>query len=184
MQKFSFPDCLLLPGNIDLTFWYMNLSWHDTDQVWLLLRLTRLHSRYFLLFKFSFPHFTLSSCKILTSNLGYEFVLTYYRKCFTLLSLHVCFLQLCINLLGPVGDMYCFSNTHSMLVLICLICWTMNFVDFVDMYIVYILKEWFSWWLEEEGIWGLNPGLTTSIIWDFVSPASKLQYDGKFVKAP
>ena len=53
LQKLIFPDFPLLSCDIDLTYY--------TDQVWFLLRLTWLHT-YFLLFKFSFPHFSLSSC--------------------------------------------------------------------------------------------------------------------------
>ena len=60
-----FVSCLL---------WYrleiccMNLSWHNTDQVWLLTPINEWHTSYFLLLRFSFPDFSLPSLTILTSN--------------------------------------------------------------------------------------------------------------------
>ena len=60
----------------------MDLSWHNTDQVWLLSRLTYFFSSYCPLHKFSFPNFSLLSFVILTWNLVYEFVLTWYRSSF------------------------------------------------------------------------------------------------------
>ena len=59
-----------------LEIWYMNLSWHNTDQVWVSLRLTYFYRSYCPLLKFSFPDFSLLSFQILTWNLVYEFVLT------------------------------------------------------------------------------------------------------------
>ena len=56
--------------------WYMNLSWHNTDQVRLLSRLTYFYMSYCPLLKFRFPDFSLSTLDILTWNLIYEFVLT------------------------------------------------------------------------------------------------------------
>ena len=56
--------------------WYMNLSWHNTDQVRVSLRSTNFYRSYFPLLKFSFPDFSLMSFEILTWNLVYEFVLT------------------------------------------------------------------------------------------------------------
>ena len=43
--------------DIDLTIWYVNLSWHNTDQVWVSLRLTYFYRSYCPLLKFSFPAF-------------------------------------------------------------------------------------------------------------------------------
>ena len=57
-----------------LAIWYMNLSWHNTDQVWLLLRMTNIYMNYSPLLKFCFPDFSLSSFEILTWNFMYEFV--------------------------------------------------------------------------------------------------------------
>ena len=59
-----------------LKIWYMNLSWHNTDQVWVSLRLTYFYRSYCPLLKFSFLHFFLLSFQILTWHLVYEFVLT------------------------------------------------------------------------------------------------------------
>ena len=59
-----------------LEIWYMNLSWHNTDQVRLSLRLTYFYRSYCPLLKFSIPDFSLLSFEILTWNLVYEFVLT------------------------------------------------------------------------------------------------------------
>ena len=63
-----------------LEIWYVNLSWHDTDQVRVSLRLTYSYRSYCPLLKFSFPNFSLLSFKILTWNLVYEFALTQYRS--------------------------------------------------------------------------------------------------------
>ena len=59
-----------------LTIWYMDLSWHNTDQDWLLSRLTYFFLSHCPLQKLSFPNFSLSSFVMLTWNLVYEFVLT------------------------------------------------------------------------------------------------------------
>ena len=59
-----------------LEIWYMNLSWHHTDQVLVLLRLTYFYRSYCPLLKFSFPDFSLPSFEILTCILVYEFVMT------------------------------------------------------------------------------------------------------------
>ena len=67
----TFLSCLLWYW---LEIWYMNLSWHNTDQV--LLRLTYFYMSYFPLLKFRFPDFSLSSFEILIWNFIYEFVLT------------------------------------------------------------------------------------------------------------
>ena len=62
-----------------LRYWleirYINLSWHNTDQVWVSLRLTNFSRSYCPFLKFSFPDFSLLSFEILTSNLVYEFLL-------------------------------------------------------------------------------------------------------------
>ena len=59
-----------------LEIWYMNLSWHNTDQVQVSLHLTYFYWSYCPLLKLSFPDFSLLSFEILTWNLVYEFVLT------------------------------------------------------------------------------------------------------------
>ena len=59
-----------------LEIWYMNLSWHNTDQDRVLSRLTYFYRSYCPLLKFSFPDFYLPSFEILTWNLVYEFVMT------------------------------------------------------------------------------------------------------------
>ena len=58
----------------------MDLSWHNTDHVWLLLCLTYFYMSYCPLLKFRFPDFSLLSFDILTWNFIYEFVLTYYSQ--------------------------------------------------------------------------------------------------------
>ena len=58
----------------------MNLSWHNTDQVWVLSRLTFFYRSYCPLLKFSFPDFSLPSFDMLTWNLVYEFVMTYFYR--------------------------------------------------------------------------------------------------------
>ena len=63
-----------------LEIWYMNLSWHNTDQVRVLLRMTYFYGSYCPLLKFSFPDFSLLSFEILTWNVVYEFVLTSFRS--------------------------------------------------------------------------------------------------------
>ena len=63
-----------------LEIWYMNLSWHNTDQVWVSLCLTNFYRSYCPLLKFSFLDFSLVSFEILTWNLVYKFVLTQYRS--------------------------------------------------------------------------------------------------------
>ena len=59
-----------------LKIWYMNLYWHNIDQVRVSLRLTYFYRSYCPLLKFSFPDFSLLSFEILTWNLVYDFVLT------------------------------------------------------------------------------------------------------------
>ena len=61
-----------------LEIWYMDLSWHNTDQVWLWLRLTYFYLSYCPLLKFRLPDFSLSSFDILSWNFIYEFVKTWY----------------------------------------------------------------------------------------------------------
>ena len=58
-----------------LQIWYMNLSWHNTDQVRVLSLLTYFYRSYCPLLKFSFPDFSLQSFEILNSILVYELVL-------------------------------------------------------------------------------------------------------------
>ena len=58
----------------------MNLSWHNADQVRVLSRLTYFYRSYCPLLKFSFPDFSLPSLEILTWNLVYKFVMTYYSS--------------------------------------------------------------------------------------------------------
>ena len=48
----TFLCCLL---RFWLEIWYMNLSWHNTDQVWVSSRLTYFYRGYCPLFKFRFP---------------------------------------------------------------------------------------------------------------------------------
>ena len=81
-----------------LEIWYMDLSWLNTNQVWLLSRLTYFFLSYCPLQKFSFPNFlscllwfcfpvfSLSSFDILIWNFIYVFVLTYYRSRGTLVT--------------------------------------------------------------------------------------------------
>ena len=59
-----------------LEIYHMNLSWHNTDQVRVWLRLTQFYRSYCPLLKFSFPDFSLQSFEILTWNLVYECVMT------------------------------------------------------------------------------------------------------------
>ena len=75
----------------------MNLSWHNTGHLQLWSRLTYLYMSCCPLLKFRFPDFSFSSFDIL-------------------ICLHIIQVKFYWNLLGPVGDMYCFSNTYSMLV--------------------------------------------------------------------
>ena len=55
---------------------YMNLSWHNTDQVRVSSRLTYFYRNKSPLLKFSFPDFSLPSFEILTWNLVHK-VMTY-----------------------------------------------------------------------------------------------------------
>ena len=71
-----FRTFLCRPLRYWLAIWYMNLSWHNTDQVWVLSRLTYFYRSYCPLLKFSFPFFSLPSFEILTWNLVFEFVMT------------------------------------------------------------------------------------------------------------
>ena len=48
-----------------LEIWYVNLSWHNTDQIWVSSRLTYIYRSYCPLLKFSFPGFSLPSFEIL-----------------------------------------------------------------------------------------------------------------------
>ena len=59
-----------------LEIWYMNLSWHNTDQVRVSSHLTYIYMSYCPLLKLSFPDFSLLSFEILSWNLVYEFVMT------------------------------------------------------------------------------------------------------------
>ena len=52
--------CRLLRYWLDT--WYMNLSWHNTDKVWVLSCLTYFYRSYCPLLKFSFPDFSLLTC--------------------------------------------------------------------------------------------------------------------------
>ena len=54
-----------------LEMWYMYLSWHNTDQVWVSLCLTYFYRSYCPLLKFSFLDFSLLSFEIWTWNLWY-----------------------------------------------------------------------------------------------------------------
>ena len=69
-----FRTFLSRPLRYGLEIWYVNLSWHNTDQVRVLSRLTFFNRSYCPLLKFSFPGFSLPSFEILTWNLVYEFV--------------------------------------------------------------------------------------------------------------
>ena len=51
-----------------LEIWYMNLSWHNTDQFWVSSRLTYFYRSSCPLLKFCFPDFSLLSFEILTWN--------------------------------------------------------------------------------------------------------------------
>ena len=63
-----FRNFLSRPLRYWLEIWYMDLSWHNTDQVWLCLRLTYFYMSYCPLLKFRFPDFCLSSFNILSWN--------------------------------------------------------------------------------------------------------------------
>ena len=69
----TFLCCLL---RYRLAIWYMNVSWHNIDRVWVSSRLTDCYRSYCPLLKFSFLDFSLQSFETLTWNLVYEFVVT------------------------------------------------------------------------------------------------------------
>ena len=87
-----------------IEIWYLNIFWLNTDQFLLLPSLTFLYMSYCPLLKFSFPAFSMQSFEILTLNRWSSswsvFIGVMPPK----------------YLLGPVGDMYCLSNTFRMLV--------------------------------------------------------------------
>ena len=90
--------------DIELKFWYLKIFWLNTDQVLLLSSLTFFYTSYCPLLKLSFPDFSMQSFEILTLN--------------RLSSSWSVFIGVMPPkyLLGPVGDMYCLSNTFRMLV--------------------------------------------------------------------
>ena len=90
-----------------LEIWYVNLSWHNTDQVPISSRLTYLYRSYCPLLKFSFPGFSLPSFEILTLNLLYEFVLTQYISSATLVTP-----DLLLKELFPFAKIYSFPNFY------------------------------------------------------------------------
>ena len=64
LPKFSFWTFLSRLLWFWLEIWYMNLSWHNTDQVWLLSRLTYFYMSYYPLLEFRFcMKFHDDSCK-------------------------------------------------------------------------------------------------------------------------
>ena len=97
----------------------MNLSWHNTDQVRVSSRLTYFYKSNCPLLKFSFPDFWINLYQHNTDwvSLG------------PLSSAFVGVMPL-KNMLGPVGDLYCFSNTFRMLVHI-IIALTLTAITFV-----------------------------------------------------
>ena len=88
-----------------LEIWYMNLSWHNTDQIQLLSHLTYFYMSYCPSLKFCFPNFSLPSFVILTWNLVYEFVLTEYRSFSTFFAF-----DLLLHEKLPFVKIFCFPN--------------------------------------------------------------------------
>ena len=78
-----------------LEIWYINLSWHNIDQVRVSSRLTYFYRSYCPLLKFSFLGFSLPSFEILTWNLVYEFVLTQYRSSSSFVTLDLLYRSYC-----------------------------------------------------------------------------------------
>ena len=58
-----------------LEIWYMNLSWHNTDQVWVSSRLTNLYRSYCPLLELSFLDFSMQTFQILNWTFVYKLVL-------------------------------------------------------------------------------------------------------------
>ena len=107
-----------------LESWNKNLSWRNTDQVWLLLCLTYIYTS---LLKISFPDFShrlwhefgiwicIDNTKQvpLLCRLQHKYSLECCHSC---ISFDLFFQEVCLwSLLGSVGDMYCFSITFRML---------------------------------------------------------------------
>ena len=86
---------LSCPFRYWLEIWYTTLSWHDTDQVRLLSWLTYFYLSYCPLQKITFRNFSLPSFVILTWNLLYEFVLTWYRSSWLLSRLTYFYMSYC-----------------------------------------------------------------------------------------
>ena len=59
-----------------LKSWYINVSWHNTDHVWVSSRLANFYRSYCPLLKLSFPEFSPQSLEISPWTLVYEFVIT------------------------------------------------------------------------------------------------------------
>ena len=96
----------------------MNLSWHNTDQVWVSSRLTYFYRSYCPLLTFSFPDFSLQSYKILNSNSVYELLFTSYRLNSSFVALDVLLHELLP--FANINSFLDFSNTFKMCVFIVL----------------------------------------------------------------
>ena len=122
------------------TYWveisYMNLSWHNTGQVRLGSCLTYFYMSYCPLLKFRFPDFSLSSFDILSWNVIYGFVLTYYRSSFNF----VVFDLLLIELL-PCANIK-FSDLFSS----CLVILTWHFGIWICLDIIQIKFDFYCVW--------------------------------------
>ena len=87
-----------------IEIWYLKIFWLNTDQVLLLSSLTFFFTGYCPLLILSFPDFSTQSFEILTLNRwssSWSFFIGVMPPKY---------------LLGPVGDMYCLSNTFRKLV--------------------------------------------------------------------
>ena len=111
--------------------WYRASIWRVTDQVRLLSRLTYFFMSYCPLFKISFTDFSPLCFHISEWKFVGSFHMKSYRISSTFVTVDPLFHELLpfvqnlfsgmvadLNLLGSVGDLYCFCNTLSMLVYI------------------------------------------------------------------
>ena len=109
--------------------WYRASIWRVTDQVRLLSRLTYFFMSYCPLFKIRFPDFSRLCFHISEWQFVGSFHMKSYRASSTFVTVDPLFHELLpfvqnlfsgmvadLNLLGSVGDLYCFCNTLSMLV--------------------------------------------------------------------
>ena len=105
--------------------WYRASIWRATDQVRLLSRLTYFFMSYCPLFKIRFPDFSRLCFHIPEWQFVESFHMKSYRASSTFVTADPLFpfvqnlfsgMVADLNLLGSVGDLYCFCNTLSMLV--------------------------------------------------------------------